>query len=107
MKKAIAILMMVSFSAVAMAQMIPASVEQDIKKQAASKWHGDYTMQAYEVSQQKEAYKGIQSYKATDLPSATLNNIKKNAANKWPGDYTMQLYEIKEQVRGYRNVNRK
>lgn len=82
------------------------SIRDEIKKGAVSKWPDDYSMQAFEIKKQTEAFEQFQiSEKPASMSNSTFQLIKDRAVRKWPGDYAMQLYELKEQVEGWVKVN--
>jgi len=85
---------------------LTSSLQAEIKKSAEAEWPGDYSMQAYEIKNQTEAF---QTFHAMEKPSSMSNStfelIKSRAEKEWPKDYSMQLYELKKQIEGWQEVN--
>ena len=78
---------------------VPQEVLMQIKARAASEWPGDYSMQAYTITQQREAYEKIQNYRASlDMENEVVSTCMGRACDEWPEDYTMQVYVFDNQL---------
>jgi len=89
------------------AQRMDVRTENEIRKRAEQEWPKDYSMQAYEVKKQKDAFYNLWQYRPSNIDSRTMEEIKKRAATEWPGDYSMQLYETKKQAEAWMRLNGK
>lgn len=85
---------------------LSASIERGIKERAKTEWPGDYSMQAYEIKNQTDAFKTFHAMRCpSGMSSSTFEAIKKRAEQEWAKDYSMQLYELKNQIKGWQKVN--
>lgn len=81
-----------------------AAVDREIKAAADAKWGTNYSMVAYEIEKQSEAF--IKVRDANRRGNNTTRDIIDTAAQKWPSSYSMMLYEIERQVEAYNSLNR-
>lgn len=77
----------------------PTEVEKKIKANATSKWPSDYTMQAYVIENQTEAYKELVNLSIT---SDDQYNILEQAFKKWNYDFEMVQYTYENQLEAYK-----
>jgi hypothetical protein len=105
MKKTLLLIACIALATAAQAQRMDVRTENEIRKRAEQEWPKDYSMQAYEIKKQKEAFYHLGQYRPSGVDSRTLDEIKKRAADEWPGDYSMQLYETKNQASAWLKLN--
>lgn len=80
---------------------IPQDVRKKIKAFAASEHPKDFSMQAYVVDEQMQAYKALQTFDPSPMPKSVMNRVLAATVAEYPDDYAQQLYVLKEQVEGY------
>lgn len=86
MTRRIAVLVLVLFAGVGLAQ----STDATIRSKCASEWPGDFEMQAYCERQQVD---GV-AYLRAQSNQRDLNAC----ARDWPGDFEMQAYCVRERL---------
>ena len=83
-----------------------ASIQAEIKKAAEIEYPNDFSMQAYEIKSQTEAFEKFHSMeKPSSMSNSTFELIKSRAERQYPKDYSMQFYELKSQISGWLKVN--
>src|SRR3989304_3314697 len=108
MKKVIACLALLVLAATsAVAQSVPASVEQRIRQIYAQKYPDNFSMQKTLVQDQCESYRFLQSYTSVPgVPNTVLSNLKQKYAQKYPYNFSMQMTLVQDQVRSYLELHR-
>jgi len=74
-----------------------------LKKTAKRQWPNDYSMQRYEIKQQKSAYKELCSRPIpfTGKKGRAYEQIRQDAWNTWYPDFGMILFRYKKQINDY------
>src|SRR5437899_11081484 len=92
MKKFIACLALLVLAATsAIAQSVPASVEQRIRQIYAQKYPDNFSMQKTLIEDQLESYRYIQRWTSeSGVPQDVFNKVKETYAQKYPDNYSMQ-----------------
>lgn len=105
MKKLIVAAMCMMVAGIVHAQNLSLYEEREIRSRAETRWPNDFSMQAYEIKKQTDAFYNLVQYRPSGIDYTTLDQIKQMAVKKWPGDYSMQLYETKKQAEAWLQLN--
>ena len=76
-----------------------------IKQEAELHWKTDFTMVAWQIKEQKEAYEKLLDYKKSY--NSTMKVIISEAEQHWGTDYSMVVWQIKEQVEAKNSLDRR
>jgi hypothetical protein len=77
---------------------IPKDTILEIKLDAIDEWPDDYSMQAYVIKQQKEAYQNLYAWAIDNRENSLAKIIFRRAQREWPDDYNMQWYIVQREV---------
>ena len=104
MKKVIACLALLVLAATsAVAQSVPASVEQRIRQIYAQKYPDNFSMQKTLIEDQLESYRYIQRWTSEPgVPQDVFNKLKETYNQKYPDNYSMQKTLGQDQCESYR-----
>lgn len=83
---------------------IPDETLKRIKADAQRKWPGDFSMQEFQVANEKAAFLAIDNYQNPGIPRAVFERILIDARRKWSTTYEMQKFEIDNQINAYHAV---
>lgn len=87
----------------AIAQSVPASVEQRIRHIYAQKYPDDFSMQKTLVDHQLESYRDVQRWTSeSGVPQDVFDKVKETYDRKYPDDYSMQKTLVQNQCDSYR-----
>jgi hypothetical protein len=108
MKKIMMTMVCIMVAGLVQAVSMSSSIQAEIKKRAETKWPDDFSMQAYHIKSETEAFESFQAMeKPSSMSSSTFELIKSRAERMHPKDYSGQFYELKKQVKGWLQVNGK
>jgi len=81
-------------------------VAKQITERAIDKWPDDYSMQEYEIREEKEAWINLNNYRHYRISENLMRDMRARAELKWPGDYSMQWWEFERQVKAWLRLNK-
>ena len=81
------------------------TVAGEIQAAAEKEWPGNYTMQAFEVRKQTEAWQKLEFAEAEGIPDNVFEQLKEDAKREWHGNYNMQVFHVKRQTDSYRKLH--
>ena len=91
----------------ALAQSVPADVEQRIRQIYADKYPGNFSMQKVLINDQFDSYKFIQRWNSEyNVSREILYKFKEIYDQKYPYNFSMQKVLIQDQVKSYLDLNR-
>ncbi len=77
-------------------------VMERIKAQARQEYPNDYSMQAYTVEWEVEAYRELVSYqRPAGVALEDFHQILDGAEQEYPDDYSLQKYSVESEIRSY------
>lgn len=79
-------------------------VNEQIIKLSQEKYPDDFSMQEYEVNEQKEALAELEKLITKYRSNSQISGILSRAMDIYPDDYTMQVYEANEQIAAFNRL---
>lgn len=84
---------------------IPEKVLAEIKKEAATRYPNNFSMQLFVIDQQKDAYRELMALVSPeDIEEATFTRIVEVATRRYPKNYSMRLFVIEQEIEAYRKL---
>ena len=82
--------------------------ESEIKRNAKIEWSNDYSMQLYEIKQQKSAYRKLCSSPIpfTGKKGRAYEQIRQDAWDDWYPDFSMIVYTYETQTKDYESLQK-
>lgn len=83
------------------------NTEDTIQQHCNLEWPTDNQMQAYCVTQQREAVNTLNTLTSTNggIPADAYNTAYTRCQHEWLNDYSMQAYCLRQQIDGYRGFH--
>ncbi len=80
-------------------------IDECIKEAASESYPDDYSMQAYQIKNQRKALEELKKNRPTDIPINHYNKIRLKAA-KFGVDFEMQLYKMNQLFEDFRKLQK-
>ncbi|MES2899498.1 MAG: restriction endonuclease [Pseudomonadota bacterium] len=80
---------------------VPRETVEQMKNVVRLQFPHDYTMQAFLLKKQTDAFLDLQSLRPNEMTAEEYSAIIAGAESKTPGDYVLQLWEAKKQIAAF------